>query len=84
MYYVYILRSIDRPTELYVGASTDLKRRLAAHNAGRSPHTAKFAPWRIECYFAFPAKDTAYAFEAYLKSHSGRAFARKRLLAAAP
>jgi putative endonuclease len=80
MFYVYILRSIDHQAQIYVGATADLKERLAAHNARKSAHTAKYAPWRIECYFAFPVKKTAYEFETYLKSHSGRAFARKRLL----
>jgi putative endonuclease len=83
MFYVYILRSIGYPDEVYIGATSDLKGRLAAHNAGKSAHTAKRAPWEIACYFAFPAKETAYSFEAYLKSHSGCAFARKRLLATA-
>lgn len=83
MFYVYILRSVDQPEQIYVGATTDLKARLAQHNAGKSAHTSKYAPWAIECYFAFPLKETAYAFETYLKSHSGRAFMRKRLLALA-
>ena len=81
MSYVYILRSVSEPDQIYVGATADLKARLAKHNAGGSTHTSKYAPWTIECYFAFPLKETAYAFEAYLKSHSGRAFMRKRLLA---
>ncbi len=45
-----------------------------------SPHTAKFSPWRIEFYCAFKQEDKALAFERYLKSHSGKAFASKRLL----
>lgn len=80
MFYVYILRSVSRPDELYIGATADLRARFVAHNAGKSPHTAKYRSWTLACYFAFPLKETAYAFEAYLKSHSGRAFARKRLL----
>lgn len=80
MFYAYILRSLSDPEQIYIGATEDLKARLKGHNAGKPPHTAKYAPWTIACYFAFPAKETAYAFEAYLKSHSGRAFARKRLL----
>lgn len=59
--------------------TSNLKQRLADHNAGRSTHTAKFTPWAIECYIAFPDKQKAYDFEKYLKSHSGRAFASKRL-----
>ena len=82
MYYVYIIRSIADPTQIYIGATMDLKQRIADHNAGKSPHTSKFAPWEIECYFAFPEKQKAYEFEKYLKSHSGRAFAKKRLMRA--
>jgi putative endonuclease len=36
-------------------------------------------PWELKWYCAFPDKYKALAFEAYLKSHSGRAFAKKRL-----
>jgi predicted GIY-YIG superfamily endonuclease len=50
------------------------------HNQGRSLHTAKFSPWQIEFYSAFKQEDKALAFERYLKSHSGKAFASKRLL----
>jgi len=50
------------------------------HNQGRSLHPAKFSPWQIEFYSAFKQEDKALAFERYLKSHSGKAFASKRLL----
>jgi predicted GIY-YIG superfamily endonuclease len=56
-----------------------LKRRLPEHNAGKSTHTAKFKPWKLIWYCAFPDKYRALALEKYLKSHSGRAFAKKRL-----
>jgi predicted GIY-YIG superfamily endonuclease len=61
------------------GATADLKQRIADHNAGKSTHTAKFKPWKLIWYCAFPDKYKALAFEKYLKSHSGRAFAKKRL-----
>ncbi len=78
MWYVYIIRSIAFPDQLYYGASEDLKTRLKDHNAGKSTHTAKFAPWELVWYCAFPDKHKALEFEKYLKSHSGRAFAKKR------
>jgi len=56
-----------------------LKRRLPEHNAGKSVHTAEFKPWKLAWYCAFPDKMRALEFEKYLKSHSGRAFANKRL-----
>ena len=56
MWYVYILRSINFPKQEYVGATADLKRRLPEHNAGKSTHTAKFRPWELVWYCAFPDK----------------------------
>ena len=78
-WYVYIIRSINSPEQEYIGATADLKRRLPEHNAGKSTHTAKFKPWELVWYCAFPDKYKALEFEKYLKSHSGRAFAKKRL-----
>lgn len=77
MFYVYILRSEPEPDQVYAGRTTDLRVRFADHNAGRSPHTSKFRPWRLVCYHAFADEERAVAFEAYLKTGSGRAF-RKR------
>jgi predicted GIY-YIG superfamily endonuclease len=79
MKYVYLLESLDHPDETYVGLTDDLKARFAAHNNGRSPHTAKFRPWRLISYIAFSDEQKAIAFERYLKTASGRAFAKKRL-----
>lgn len=79
MWYVYIIRSTDFPDQEYTGATADLKQRLLDHNAGKSTHTSKFVPWELVCYTAFPDKYKALEFEKYLKSHSGRAFAKKRL-----
>lgn len=79
MHYVYLLRSLTSSAQTYIGYSTDLRTRLATHNRGGSPHTAKHLPWRLEAYLAFTTKTRALAFEQYLKSHSGKAFAAKRL-----
>ena len=79
LHYVYLLISESAPDERYVGVTSDLKARLAEHNAGRSPHTSKFTPWRLVTYIAFSTRRQADAFETYLKSGSGHAFARKRL-----
>ena len=79
MRYVYIIRSATSPDQDYIGATADLRKRMADHNAGKSTHTAKFVPWELVWYCAFPDKYKALEFEKYLKSHSGRAFAKKRL-----
>ncbi len=80
MYYVYIIRSVDFPEREYTGATPNLKQRFADHNSGKSPHTSKYKPWELISYHAFLTKQKACDFEKYLKSHSGRAFAKKRLV----
>ena len=52
--YVYLLRSKTQPSQRYVGLTIDLKKRLHEHDAGMSPHTSKFAPWKlvVTVYFA--------------------------------
>ena len=77
-WYVYMLQSIDPPGHWYVGMTEKLQERLKAHNSGKVPHTSKFPPWQIETAIAFRDKAKAVAFEKYLKSQSGRAFAKKR------
>ena len=79
MRYVYLLQSETVAGQRYVGATSDLRKRLAEHNAGRSPHTSKYAPWRLVTYLAFSDDQKAETFERYLKSGSGHAFASKRL-----
>lgn len=79
MYYVYLLESMGAPGQRYIGLTRDLRARLAAHNAGRSSHTSKYRPWRLVTYLAFDTRTKAAAFEKYLKSGSGQAFALKRL-----
>lgn len=80
VFYVYILQSIDFPERVYTGSTKHLEDRLKLHNAGRSFHTAKYAPWRIVMYIAFSREEKARAFERYLKSGSGCAFAKKYFL----
>jgi putative endonuclease len=79
MAYVYILQSLEYPDRYYVGVATDLRTRLKKHNAREVPYTSKYAPWVIKTYIAFSDETRAFAFERYLKSPSGRAFAKKRL-----
>jgi len=78
-HYVYILKSLIEPGRCYTGLTDDLEARLNKHNEGACSHTAKYRPWRIETTIAFRSREKAATFEKYLKSHSGRAFAKKRL-----
>ncbi len=73
--FVYILESVADPRRRYVGLTSDVTRRLVAHNTGQSPHTASHRPWRLLVAIAFADETHAIRFEKFLKSGSGRAFA---------
>ena len=75
--YVYILSSLNNPERHYTGLTDNLESRLIKHNSGEVSHTAKYLPWKVESAVMFTSRDKAAAFEKYLKSHSGRAFAVK-------
>ena len=79
MHYVYLIRSDPFPQQTYMGLTDNLKVRLQKHNEGGSPHTASYKPWSLMSYHAFSTRQQASEFERYLKSGSGRAFAKKRL-----
>jgi predicted GIY-YIG superfamily endonuclease len=76
--YVHILVSQASEMIHYTGITRDLQQRLLEHNQGTCPHTSQHRPWRIETAIAFKSKTKARAFEKYLKSESGREFARRR------
>jgi putative endonuclease len=74
---VYLLRSVSHPRQRYIGLTSDVEARLADHNAGKSPHTSKYRPWNLCLALAFADDKRAAAFEAYLKTGSGWAFAKR-------
>ena len=79
MFYVYILESLKDKSR-YIGTTTDLKKRLAEHNAGETKSNKTKAPYKIIWYCAVTNRNVAYRFERYLKSSSGYAFTKKHLL----
>jgi putative endonuclease len=77
LHYVYLLRSLSHPDERSVGFAANLKRRFESHNEGASIHTAKYRPWELMAYCAFKNERRTRAFEHYLNSGSGKAFANR-------
>lgn len=79
MFFVYILKSqIDQSR--YIGVTSDIKRRLKAHNSGFSKYCNSKRPYRLIWCSIFTDKNKAYNFEKYLKSSSGYAFTKKHLI----
>lgn len=77
---VYIIRSAAAPNHRYVGLTNDLGERLAWHNEGPSGYTTSYRPWSIVVSLEFPNERMAVRFEKYLKSGSGRAFAKRHFV----
>ena len=78
MWFVYILKCADN--SYYTGCTSDLDDRINRHLKGENTYTKERLPVSLVYYSAFNNKYKAYEFEKYLKSGSGKAFAKKRFL----
>jgi putative endonuclease len=74
---VYILRSDIDPARHYVGLTSDMENRLESHNHGPCGYTRSHRPWSLVVSMEFSNEPEAVRFEKYLKSGSGRAFAKR-------
>ena len=70
MFYVYILKSETR-YRLYIGKTTNLKKRLKEHNAGQNASTKPYRPWELIFYEAYVKRSDATRREKYLKTTQG-------------
>lgn len=77
MRFVYILRSDIDPARHYVGVTAEVESRLEWHNHGPSGSTVLHRPWSLVISIEFQTEQEAVRFEKYLKSGSGRAFAKR-------
>lgn len=77
-FYVYILRSLIKDW-LYVGYSTDLKRRIDEHNSGKTSSTKKYKPLELIHYEAYRNIRDAKRREFYLKTTKGKTTLRTML-----
>lgn len=79
MYYVYILKSLEKDWH-YVRYTSEIKRRFDDHNLGKVGSTKNHRPFKVASYIAVETKEIAIQLEAYLKSGSGIAWRNRRLL----
>lgn len=76
MFYVYILKS-RKDDKLYIGSSSDLKRRLKEHNSGLVESTKSRIPFKLVYFESYASEDDARHREHNLKL---RARALRQLL----
>ncbi|MBI4262659.1 GIY-YIG nuclease family protein [Candidatus Uhrbacteria bacterium] len=78
MFYVYVLQSA-RLKKLYIGFTTDLRKRFNEHNRGKSVATKPYRPWTLIYYEASLNEQDARRREAYLKTTQGYRLLQRRL-----
>jgi putative endonuclease len=71
MFYVYILQSL-KDRKLYIGYTSNLKRRLKEHKTGGSSSTKKRLPFRLLYYEAHANEKDAIRRERYFKTQKGK------------
>jgi len=67
-YYIYMLRS-PRTKWLYIGYTSDLRKRLAEHQSGKNYSTKKYLPVELIYYEAYSSKKDAVEREKTLKQY---------------
>jgi predicted GIY-YIG superfamily endonuclease len=77
-WFVYILKCSDGGT--YTGCTQNMEERQERHTKGYIESTKDRLPVEIVTYTVFSDKYKAYEFEKYLKSGSGRTFAKRHLI----
>ncbi len=70
MYYVYVLKS-SKDGNLYTGVTSDLRRRLREHSAGKTKSLRARRPLRLVFSEAYTSKDVALARERFFKTPAG-------------
>ena len=73
MPYTYILFS-EKLNKFYVGACSDLKRRLYEHNIGHSKFTSKGIPWILKYFETFDSLVEAKKRESAIKKMKSRKY----------
>jgi len=67
-YYVYLVKS-QKSNWIYIGCTSNLKKRLEEHKTGKSYSTSKHLPIDLTYYEAYTSKSDAYERERHLKQY---------------
>ncbi|MES2930658.1 MAG: GIY-YIG nuclease family protein [Patescibacteria group bacterium] len=79
MYYTYSLKSKER-NYIYVGLTSDMKRRFEEHNSGKNKTTAPYRPFDLLFSESYDTRPEARSREKYLKSGIGKEWIKKNYI----
>jgi putative endonuclease len=77
-YYTYVLKS-ERDDHLYIGYTSDLRKRIDEHNKGKVRSTKSRRPLSLVYYEEYEDKTSGRKREIFLKSGQGRLFLKNKL-----
>ena len=79
MYFVYVIKSIER-NYIYVGLTSNLERRISQHQDGEERTTRAYRPFKLLHSEKFPIRIEARNREKYLKSGVGKEWIKREFL----
>lgn len=78
MFYIYIIQSKIN-NNIYIGFTSDLRKRLIEHNQGLNFSTKRYMPWKLIYYEACLEQNDAKRREKYLKTTQGGRLIKRRI-----
>lgn len=69
MYFVYVIQSTRNEARLYIGVTSNLRRRLKEHNSKFNTGYTRGSKWRVLYIEGYMRKDIAYCRESRLKQY---------------
>lgn len=78
MFYAYVIQS-KKDNTLYIGFTSDLRKRLIEHNQGLNFSTKRYIPWELIYYEACLEQSDARRREKYFKTTQGGRLLKRRI-----
>ena len=68
-YYVYMLKSLNKNNQTYVGYTQNLPKRIKLHNSGKGAKFTRGRKWKLIYKEKYTTKNQAISREYYIKNN---------------
>ena len=79
-YFVYVLMSLKN-SDIYIGSTADVYKRVKLHNQGKVKSTKGYRPWKLLEFSEFNSRSEAVQRERFLKAHQQKEALKKKYMA---